>query len=169
MSETALPRFSRMDCACFMLTVCHPPLPVTAGHTLSLTAPSLPQPRTLAYQAALTHNPSLMRGATVLDVGCGTSILSLFAAQGGAAAVVGLDGSARIAGFARQVGRVCVGGGAQPGPRAVVGSQAVGVQPPAAAGLRLVAARLCLLCGLEPACTRSSSLLTHADCCCQRS
>lgn len=44
-----------------------------------------------------------MQGATVLDVGCGTSILSLFAARGGASAVVGLDGSECIAGFARQV------------------------------------------------------------------
>lgn len=39
----------------------------------------------------------------MLDVGCGTSILSLFAARGGAQKVVGLDGSERIAGFARQV------------------------------------------------------------------
>jgi 2-polyprenyl-3-methyl-5-hydroxy-6-metoxy-1,4-benzoquinol methylase len=50
-----------------------------------------------------------MQGATVLDVGCGTSILSLFAARGGAAAVVGLDGSERIAGFARQVSSDWVG------------------------------------------------------------
>ena len=61
------------------------------------------QPRTLAYQAALLQNPGLLQGATVLDVGCGTSILSLFAARGGAQTVVGLDGSERIAGFARQV------------------------------------------------------------------
>jgi protein arginine N-methyltransferase 3 len=69
-----------------------------------------PQPRTLAYQAALLQNPSLLQGATVLDVGCGTSILSLFAARGGAQRVVGLDGSERIAGFARKV-RVYRGGG----------------------------------------------------------
>lgn len=61
------------------------------------------QPRTAAYQCALTCNPSLVQGATVLDVGCGTSILSLFSAKGGADAVVGLDGSERIAGFARKV------------------------------------------------------------------
>lgn len=63
-----------------------------------------PKARTEAYRVALEGNPSLMRGARVLDVGCGTGILSMFAARGGAAAVVGLDGSERIAGFARQVG-----------------------------------------------------------------
>jgi protein arginine N-methyltransferase 3 len=49
------------------------------------------------------RNPGLIRGARLLDVGCGTSILCLFGAQGGAASVVGLDGSARIAACARQV------------------------------------------------------------------
>ena len=49
------------------------------------------------------QNPSLMKGARVLDVGCGTGILSLFAARGGADAVVGLEASERMAGFARQV------------------------------------------------------------------
>ena len=66
--------------------------------------------RTEAYRAALEDNPTLVRGARVLDVGCGTGILSMFAARGGAAAVVGLDGSERIAGFARQVRQ---GGGAE--------------------------------------------------------
>lgn len=49
---------------------------------------------------ALERNPALIRGARVLDVGCGTGILSMFAARAGAAAVVALDGSERIAGFA---------------------------------------------------------------------
>lgn len=44
-----------------------------------------------------------MKGARLLDVGCGTGILCIFGAQGGAASVVGLDGSARIANCARQV------------------------------------------------------------------
>ncbi|KAL4458014.1 hypothetical protein ABPG75_012879 [Micractinium tetrahymenae] len=57
--------------------------------------------RTEAYRDALEKNPSLLRGARVLDVGCGTGILSMFAARGGAAAVVGIDGSAAIAKFAR--------------------------------------------------------------------
>ena len=47
------------------------------------------QVRTEAYQRALQANPSLMRGARVLDVGCGTGILSMFAARGGASHVAG--------------------------------------------------------------------------------
>lgn len=61
------------------------------------------QARTQAYRDALESNPSLLKGARVLDVGCGTGILSMFAARGGASSVVGLDASERIAGFARQV------------------------------------------------------------------
>lgn len=48
------------------------------------------QTRTEAYQRALEGNPSLMRGARVLDVGCGTGILSMFAARAGASQVAGL-------------------------------------------------------------------------------
>lgn len=47
------------------------------------------QVRTEAYQSAIEGNPSLMRGATVLDVGTGTGILSLFAARAGAQCVLG--------------------------------------------------------------------------------
>lgn len=42
-----------------------------------------------------------MRGSVVLDVGCGTGILSLFSSRAGAARVIGVDGSERIASFAR--------------------------------------------------------------------
>lgn len=48
-----------------------------------------PQVRTEAYRDALQQNPSLLKGASVLDVGCGTGILSMFAAQGGATQVIG--------------------------------------------------------------------------------
>ena len=58
-------------------------------------------PRTAAYRDALERNPSLMNGAKVLDVGCGTGILSMFAARGGASAVVGVDGAAPMAACAR--------------------------------------------------------------------
>jgi predicted RNA methylase len=59
--------------------------------------------RTEAYMRALEENPGLIKGKRVLDVGCGTSILSMFAARGGAARVVGVDGSKDIAELATQV------------------------------------------------------------------
>ena len=45
--------------------------------------------RTETYQAALKS--SKLRGARVLDIGCGTGILSMFSAQAGASQVVGVD------------------------------------------------------------------------------
>jgi len=38
-------------------------------------------------------NPNLFRDAIVLDVGCGTGILSLFAAKSGAKRVIAVDAS----------------------------------------------------------------------------
>lgn len=59
--------------------------------------------RTEAYRDALEKNPGLVSGARVLDLGCGTAILSMFAARAGAASVVGIDGSEQIAGIARSI------------------------------------------------------------------
>ncbi|KAG7670172.1 hypothetical protein Ndes2526A_g06504 [Nannochloris sp. 'desiccata'] len=59
--------------------------------------------RTIAYRDALENNPSLLKGATVLDVGCGTGVLSMFAARGGAEKVFAVDGSPEIALVARKI------------------------------------------------------------------
>ncbi|KAL2613108.1 hypothetical protein R1flu_024800 [Riccia fluitans] len=62
--------------------------------------------RTETYQAALTENPSLVKDAVVMDVGCGTGILSLFAAKAGASKVIAVDGSEKMTAVATQVARV---------------------------------------------------------------
>jgi protein arginine N-methyltransferase 6 len=57
------------------------------------------QPRTLAYKQAIAN---AVRGKTVLDVGCGTGILSLFCAQSGARKVYAVEAS-KMALFARDI------------------------------------------------------------------
>jgi len=47
--------------------------------------------RTLSYRNSMWHNKHLFKGKVVLDVGCGTGILSMFAAKAGAAKVIGVD------------------------------------------------------------------------------
>ncbi|KAB8294182.1 hypothetical protein EYC80_009620 [Monilinia laxa] len=49
--------------------------------------------RTDAYRDFIYNNKSLFEGKTVLDVGCGTGILSMFCAKAGAARVIGVDNS----------------------------------------------------------------------------
>ena len=42
---------------------------------------------------AIYKNSKTFSGKTVLDVGCGTGILSMFSAKAGAAKVIGIDNS----------------------------------------------------------------------------
>merc|ERR1711976_241108 len=47
--------------------------------------------RTLTYRNSMYHNKHLFKNKIVLDVGCGTGILSMFAAKAGAKAVYWVD------------------------------------------------------------------------------
>jgi len=48
--------------------------------------------RTLTYRNALYHNNHLVKDKVVLDVGCGTGILCMFAVKAGARKVIGVSG-----------------------------------------------------------------------------
>lgn len=58
----------------------------------------------MAYQRAIESNPEDFQGKVVLDIGCGTGILSLFAARAGAKHVYAVD-NAEIALFAKEIVR----------------------------------------------------------------
>jgi protein arginine N-methyltransferase 1 len=58
--------------------------------------------RTLAYQRAIEDNPQDFKDKIVLDIGCGTGILSLFAAKAGAKHVYAVE-NAEIALFATEI------------------------------------------------------------------
>ena len=47
--------------------------------------------RTLGYRSAIIKNSHLFKNKIVLDIGCGTGILSLFAADAGAKHVYGIE------------------------------------------------------------------------------
>jgi type I protein arginine methyltransferase len=49
--------------------------------------------RTESYRDFIYNNKHLFAGKTVLDIGCGTGILSMFAAKAGAARVISVDAS----------------------------------------------------------------------------
>lgn len=46
--------------------------------------------RTMSYRNSIVNNKHLFKDKVVLDVGCGTGILSMFAAQAGAKMVIGV-------------------------------------------------------------------------------
>ena len=49
--------------------------------------------RTEAYQNAILKNPHMFKDKIIMDIGCGTGILSLFAAKAGAKKVISIDAS----------------------------------------------------------------------------
>lgn len=58
--------------------------------------------RTELYRNSILMNPANYKGKVVLDVGCGSGILSLFAAQAGAKKVYAIEAS-NMAGYARKL------------------------------------------------------------------
>jgi len=61
--------------------------------------------RMRTYREAMRHNQHLFKDKVVLDVGCGTGILSLFAAEAGARRVLGVDDNPSVVQLATAVVR----------------------------------------------------------------
>ena len=88
---------------------CHDPGPnvhLLSAKSYCTSDAYVPQVRTEAYRDALQQNADLIRGKRVLDIGCGTGILSMFAARGGASHVVGVRPC--LAGSACTLGQCCI-------------------------------------------------------------
>ena len=60
------------------------------------------QIRTNSYRKAIENNPEVFKDKIVLDIGCGTGILSIFAARAGAKHVYGIE-FADIADYAKEI------------------------------------------------------------------
>merc|ERR1712223_1800867 len=58
--------------------------------------------RTMTYRNSMFHNKHLFKDKIVLDVGCGTGILSMFAAKAGAKKVIGIECSS-ISDYAKKI------------------------------------------------------------------
>lgn len=58
--------------------------------------------RTESYRNAIENNPEAFKDKVVLDIGCGTGVLSIFAARAGAKHVYGID-NADIVHYAREI------------------------------------------------------------------
>ncbi|CAH0550032.1 unnamed protein product [Brassicogethes aeneus] len=58
--------------------------------------------RTLTYRNSMYHNKHLFAGKVVMDIGCGTGILSMFAAKAGAKRVLAVECS-NIVDYAKQI------------------------------------------------------------------
>lgn len=58
--------------------------------------------RTGSYKNAIMNNAEVFKGKVVLDIGCGTGILSIFAAKAGAKHVYGIE-FADIADYAKEI------------------------------------------------------------------
>lgn len=61
--------------------------------------------RTNSYKNAIEGNPEAFKDKVVLDIGCGTGVLSIFAARAGAKHVYGID-NADIVHYAREIVKV---------------------------------------------------------------